>query len=78
MIFSMDVDRVKLEASSGTEVGASTNVAIDVRMGLWTTMACVDRGYGKECGSVSTAEVEGKMALGSSTSNPGRFLFIYI
>ena len=76
MIFSFGVDTDKLEASSGTEIGASMNMSVDVQMGLWTTFACADTGFGKTCAAVSTAELETKMGQ-SGSGNPGKFILSF-
>ena len=44
-------------------------------MGLWMTSACFDIGYEKRCETVSTAELEEKMAL---RGDPGEYLFIHL
>ena len=68
MIYNTGVDTDTLEALSGAEIGASRKTKIDIRMGLMTTSACYDIGYGRECGSVSTADIEETL---SSNLNPG-------
>ena len=72
MIFSYGIDTDKLNASSGIEIGASMNMGVDVQMGLWTTSACVDTGFGKTCASVSTTELEERIS-----GNPGRIIFSF-
>ena len=78
LIYSVRIDTEKLEASSGTNIGAHLDMDIDIHMGLWKTSACFDTGKGTECVSISTTKLEEKLSsMSSTTGNPGGHLFIY-
>ena len=47
----------------------------DLHMGLWTSTACFDLHNEKTCKTVSTADIEEKMAL---RGDPGEYSFIYL
>ena len=73
MILTEGVDTNKLNASSMTDIGASMNVDVDIRMGLWMTSVCADIGFGKTCETVSTTRLEATLGQMSSGS-PGSFI----
>ena len=74
MAFSMSLDVDKLERTSGVDIVGAQDMDLDVNMGLWTINACFMRPYdlGKQCASVSTAELMKMMSSRPSDMNtPG-------
>ena len=71
MAFSMRIDIDKLESTSGVDLTGAQDMNMDVNMGLWTINACYETHYGftKQCGSVSTAELQNIMSSRGSNMN---------
>ena len=71
MTFSMSLDVDRLERTSGVDLIGAQDMDLDVNMGLWTINACILRPYdfGKQCGSVSTPELQEMMSSRPSDMN---------
>ena len=71
MAFSMSIDIDKLERTSGVDLTGAQDMNMDISIGLWTIKACYETTYGytKQCGSVSTAELQNIMSSRASNMN---------